>query len=113
MIRLDEDALICDFAETYHIFDYRSISATMAARLAVGLRENSRIKLLASDRKASIDTVLLAGIMDRLSVLLGGEKAKLIAKNFVSSQQAEEEAYGYETPEDFDSAWAAMVTNNE
>ena len=105
MIALDEDALICDFAETYHIYDYRNIPASYAATLAAGLRDDSRIKLLMADRKASVDTIILAGIMDRLSVLLSGEKATLIAKNFIATKP--EETFGFESAADFEAAWAA------
>lgn len=110
MISLDEDALICDFAETYHIYDFRTLPASLAATLAAGLREDSRIKMRMSDRKASFDTILLAGIMDRVSVLLGGEKATLIAKSFISEKALP--SYGFETAEDFDAAWAALGANN-
>lgn len=64
MIALDEDALICDFAETYHIFDYRSLSVDLAATLAVGLRDNSRIKLKIAGLEAELNTLLLARIAD-------------------------------------------------
>lgn len=45
MIAKDEDALICDLAETYRIFDYRSLPLKTVATFSVGLRENSRIKM--------------------------------------------------------------------
>lgn len=57
-----------------------------------------------SDKKASTDTVLLAGIMDRLSVLLGGEKATLIAQNFISTT-TQDNSFGFETGAEFDAAW--------
>ena len=31
MIKTDEDALICDLAETYQIYDYKSLPAYMVA----------------------------------------------------------------------------------
>lgn len=105
MISLDEDAMICDFAETYHIYDYRNIPASLAATLAAGLRDDSRIKIKMSDRRGSVNTIILAGIMDRLSVLLSGDQATLIAKNFVDTKP--EEAFGFDSAEDFKAAWAA------
>ena len=66
MISLNEDALICDLAETYKIYDYRSLPVKLVATLAAGLRDNSRIKLLASGIPVSQDTILLAGISDRI-----------------------------------------------
>lgn len=45
MYAADRDALICDMAETYHIFDVWSVPVPMFATLACGLRSNSRIKM--------------------------------------------------------------------
>lgn len=42
---LDRSALICDLAETYGIYDYRSLPIRTVATLAVGLRNNARIKM--------------------------------------------------------------------
>ena len=69
MMALDEDALICDFAETYQIYDYRSLPVRLAATLAAGLRDNSRIKLLAAEVPVCQDIILLAGICDRIDAL--------------------------------------------
>ena len=70
MVSLDEEALICDFAETYHIYNWRALPVRMAATLAAGLRENSRIKRKARGETASQETILLAMITDRLGDLL-------------------------------------------
>ena len=64
MISRDEDALICDLAETYQIYNYKSLPARLVATLSVGLRDDSRIK------KLSLRDFLLASIMDRLSLLV-------------------------------------------
>ena len=66
MIRLDEDALICDLAETYHIFDYRSLPLKLAATLSVGLRDDSRIKMKMANTPIDLDSFLLAVIADRV-----------------------------------------------
>ena len=58
MVALDEDALICDFAETYHIYDYRRLPVEYAATLAYGLRENSRIRMVQSGLKVELNTLL-------------------------------------------------------
>lgn len=70
MIALDEDALICDLAETYHIYDYRSLPLQRVAIFCIGLREDSRIKKKISGNKHSIDTLLLASVTDYLSLIL-------------------------------------------
>jgi hypothetical protein len=69
MIRTDEDALICDFAETYNILDYKALPLNLAATLAVGLRANSRIMLKMSNQKIDYNVILSAAILDRLSFI--------------------------------------------
>lgn len=69
MIKLDESALICDFAETYHILDYRALPLKTAAVLASGLRDNSRIMMKISGLQISPETALMAAAVDRLSLL--------------------------------------------
>lgn len=70
MIRLDEEALICDLAETYNIFDYKKLALNELAIFACGLRDDSRIKLKMSKNILSPNQFLLAGIQDRLSLLV-------------------------------------------
>ena len=72
MIRLNEDALICDFAETYHVYDYRSLPLRTAATLSAGLRDNSRIKLCAAGAPVALEIILLAGIADRIDAIKYG-----------------------------------------
>ena len=70
MIRLDRDALICDFAETYRIYDIWSLPARLVATYAVGLRADSRIMMKISGMKTPFDTLLLATTVDLLRLLL-------------------------------------------
>ena len=72
MISLDEDALICDLAETYHIYDYRSLPLRTVATLAAGLRDDSRIKLRASEYPVALETMILASISDRIGSIIYG-----------------------------------------
>jgi len=72
MVNLDEDALICDLAETYQIYDYRSLPLQTVATLSAGLRDDSRIKLKMADIPVGIDTFLLAVIADRIEAFRYG-----------------------------------------
>ena len=72
MINFDEDALICDLAETYQIYDYRSLPVKLVATLSAGLRDTSRIKMSAAGAPASQDTLLLATIADRVEAFRYG-----------------------------------------
>lgn len=69
MIETDEDALICDFAETYNVLNYKALPLNLAATLAVGLRADSRIMLKMSHQKIDYNVILRAAILDRLSIL--------------------------------------------
>jgi len=66
MIATDEGALICDLAETYRIYDYKSLPVHLVATFSVGLRENSRIKMKMSGAKVPLETIILAMMADRL-----------------------------------------------
>lgn len=70
MINLDEDALICDLAETYRIYDYRQLPPIRVAVFACGLRDDSRIKMKISGQSVPLETLLLAGILDELRTLV-------------------------------------------
>lgn len=70
MVSADEDALICDLAETYHVFDYRSMPSKLVATLAAGLSENSRSKRKIAGLPHPAETLLLAMAVDRLSYLV-------------------------------------------
>jgi hypothetical protein len=81
MIKFDEEALICDLAETYNIYDYKQLSPQKIAVFSIGLRENSRIKMKLAGQSVPLETLLLAGIQDRLSISLwfktkDGQKGK-------------------------------------
>ena len=64
MLEADEDALICDLAETYGIFDYESLPVKLVATLAVGLRGDSRIKMKISGAVLSQRDLILSQIAD-------------------------------------------------
>lgn len=68
MIAMDEDALICDLMETYHIANMDDYPANFVATLAVGLRDDSRIKMRLKDSKLTLEQGLLALILDALRI---------------------------------------------
>lgn len=69
MIIFDEDALICDMAETYGVFDLYALPAQLAATLAVGLRDDSRIKIKMSGMKMDFQKYILAALFDKVNWL--------------------------------------------
>ena len=108
MIKLDEDALICDFAETYHIFDYRSLPLKLVATLAAGLRDNSRIKLRLAEMPVELETVILATIADNLTVLRLGFGKDKQSKPFLFTEAIQGETKpkvkSFRTAEEFEAA---------
>ena len=89
MLNLDEDAVKCDLAETYHIYDWRSLPLSMVATFCYGLGQNSRIKRKLSKEEFTTTEMLLMNIADSLSILVwqntrdgqkGTNKPKLFAE---------------------------------
>lgn len=69
-IKVDEDSLVCDLAETYHILNYRELPLPLLATLTNGLSEDSRIVKKIQNRKADTDTILSASILDGINLLV-------------------------------------------
>lgn len=123
MIELDEDALICDLAETYHVYDYKQLPAQTVAVFAYGLKDDSRIKQLLSDQVAPVDRVLLAGIVDRLSMLLwiqskdgqkGVNRPVSLTDFFVKKEKEDTRDFmTFESPEDYESYRKQLFEGSE
>ena len=65
--------MICDLAQTYNIHNYRALPARYLATLVCGLDADSRVKKKMIQKTApttSVEIQLLAGIYDRLSILV-------------------------------------------
>lgn len=114
MMATDREALICDLAETYQIYDMRSLPVSLIATLSVGLREDSRIKRKLDRIKYSRQELLLARIADKLSALIwlwGGygdiEQPPSILESMLEGKPKEtkSEFKKYSTSEEFDSEW--------
>lgn len=111
MIKTDEEALICDLAETYQIYDYRQLPTTKVAVFACGLRDDSRIKMKISGQLVPIDTLLLAGISDKLSTLVwfqteDGQKGKNRPTSLInlltnSKEESKKDVVVFDSGEDF------------
>lgn len=119
MIAQDEDALICDLAETYKIYNYKAFSPVYIGTLAAGLRDDSRIKLKLSGMTIPISQFLAAFTADKLANLVwmqskDGHKgrnapesllAKLMRKDAKNKKQTAD-IKAFDTPEEFEAAMA-------
>lgn len=107
MIKTDEDALICDLAETYHIYDYKALPTMLVALFSVGLKNDSRIKMKLSGAKAPTEIILLASVIDKLNTLIwaktkDAEKGRNRPKSILSAFYPKEKTNStYASGEDF------------
>lgn len=112
MYSLDYGSLICDFAETYHVYDLQSLPVRTAAFFACGLRESSRIRMKISGYKVPMDTLIAAKISDVLSLMLwsqsekGTPKPQGLLEQFLSetTDKAESEEMSFESGSAFEKA---------
>lgn len=119
MISRDESALVCDFAETYGILNFRSLPARLVATLAAGLRDDSRIKMKLTGVKHPPEIILLASAVDRLSLLVwaqskDGQKGRNKPPSIVAALTEEdrnkaEKPVSFSTPEEFEAARAEIL----
>ena len=121
MIALDEDALVCDLAETYQIYDYKQLPLNEVAVFAYGLRDDSRIKQMMSNQIVPLETTLLASIVDRLSLSLwlqtkdgqkGVNRRASIADQLIKRDKSENDEKDYlvfESGEDFENYRKALL----
>ena len=117
MIAADDAALRCDMMETYHIPDYRALPARQAALFACGLRDNSRIKMALAGAPATMEVLLLAGILDGVRWLCwansqaaqDGAAPPSSVLDAILRKDEPRETVGFDTPEEFD-AWSASMT---
>lgn len=115
-----EEEMICDFAETYHIFDYRQLNPGYAAVLCSGLRDDSRVKQKLSDTPINLEQTLLARMVDELAFLVwaktkDGQKNRNRPQSILKALtgQKEDEVKAFRSAEDFRSMWNAIARRNE
>lgn len=107
----DEDALLCDLAETYGIFDIRSLPVVRVATFAIGLKGDSRIMRIMTGQKHTTEEILLAGILDRLSWIAwtktkdaqkGNKRPESVLEKMLGNKNSSQKEFEvYETGEDF------------
>lgn len=117
MLSADKNAVICDLAETYGIYDYRALPATTLATLAVGLRDDSRIKMHLTGAKIPRSDLLLAAAVDRLSLLLwinsedgrnGVNRPPSVLGSIFGNESADN-VEAFETADAFEAEWARIT----
>lgn len=70
MVKADKEALECDLAEYYRIYDMKSLPIQKIAVYAKGLSDDSRIKRKLNGCSFDYQTMILAGISDAVNWLV-------------------------------------------
>lgn len=117
MISECEQELICDLAETYHIFDYRSLPVKLVATLSSGLRDDSRTKLKLKNEKYAPEIAILAMLVDRLAVIQHGlfniKQKPVLITDFLYGEPKEDEGHigpdVFESPEAFEARYKELT----
>lgn len=118
MIAVDEQSLVCDLAEVYHIFDYRSLPVFLVATLSNGLRDDSRIWLKLHGERMPRDFFVSSIIADRLgyiyAALIGAKPPQSIVELLWGEDSEKKEPKRdkpqlFETGEDFRKAWRSLL----
>ena len=115
MRAIHEDALICDFAQYYHVLNIDTLDVRTAAVLALGLPEKCRV--IREMRETGYDPDLLYrySILDAVrnvewAVLQAHSKKKLkrpkslVKKLLEKNTEQVQEIRGFDTPEEFEAA---------
>ena len=70
MLNVCEDDLVCDLAETYHVFNWRELPPSLVATLSVGLSNDSRIKRRMANQVVAFNDLLMALLIDGVNLLV-------------------------------------------
>lgn len=117
MRAVDEAALICDFAEFYHIYDWNQFPLKRQAILACGLPEQARIIRKLTQQKAPLETVLLMAAVDSIRefeyqyIAAHSKKKPKKPESLLAAFQKDKtkEVRAYETVNDFEKARARII----
>lgn len=111
-----ESELICDFAEYYHILDYKSINPGLAGVLLQGLRPESRTKMKLTNQKITLEQTLLAIIADGIKGLIYMQSRKKnkklpesILKMLIDSKKDSKQFKGFNSGADFERTWRKIT----
>ena len=106
MLRTDRDALECDLAETYNIYNMEALTFDKLALFSFGLREDSRIKMKISGDKVKLDTLLLGVLIDKVEelycALTGTREKRTSIVNILLDSQQDKDFEVFASVEDFE-----------
>ena len=105
-----ENEMVCDLAETYHIYDYTKLPVQTLATFVTGLRQDSRTKMAINGMRVPTNTIIMAMTYDRVNQWLwmnskdgrrNRNKPKSLAEA-LTSEPKEKTIEVFESGEEFD-----------
>ncbi len=118
MLAFDKDAVICDFAETYHVLDVWALPVPLMAALASGLRDDSRIKMKLAGIEPIPVQMILAKVADEVTLFRYGfmddtkdHGEPVLVSALMSPPEPEKKVEGFDSGEDFLAAWNEITKN--
>lgn len=110
-----EDEVICDLAETYHIYNYRALPVPLLAVLVFGLPQGSRYQMALRNMTGASAVEILAHIADTLTgiahVLVGAKKIpeESLWTNLIYEHEEKKQARGFTSGEEFMNEWRRLT----
>lgn len=113
-----EDEVICDLAETYHIFNYEEIKGRRLATLVCGLRPSSRVMSKMSGLTTSVNECLQAMSVDALNTLVwmqtkDAEKGRNRPSSIASTFFEKKESQGFSSADDYEAERERILRSNK
>ncbi|EGC83656.1 hypothetical protein [Anaerococcus hydrogenalis] len=102
--------MICDLAQYYNIYNYEQLAFNKLAVFVFGLPDDSRIMKKLSGLKVDLNTVMTAGVLDRLSMILyslagskGSKKPETLTSILLGNKKTKEKKpNGYVSGKEFE-----------
>ncbi len=122
MLAFDRDALMCDMAETYGIYDIKAFRPKQVAMYACGLSPDSRIYTKMSGIHPRHIMEILAHIVDELQIMrysLTAQKGDSLPTLFTDlimdgeGHKSKEATQGFRSGEEFDEAWKNLAKGGD
>lgn len=109
MMKCDEDALSCDLAQYYGIYNMKALPVCKVALFSCGLGDESRIKRKLSGYDCTTEQMLLAGILDAINLLVwqnsGSKRAtrpRSMLDRLLKKNHNEDDVLSFDTAEAFE-----------
>lgn len=111
--------MICDLAETYHIYDWRRVPVSLLGILVAGLSYNSRVALAERGEDFPLETMFLASANDSINAILYGlfmkkhDRPISFVDKLLKEQKRDKDIKIFRSGEDFMKARAKIIKDNK